>query len=74
MEERSYSLSPYATVFQAELMATAKAIDLCGSMYESFSLYTDTVSLFFVPSIANSENSQVAEIHELRAVLEIIWL
>lgn len=69
--EKSYSLPPYAVVFQAELMAIAKALVLCGSIHASFSLFTDSMPSLFALSAPNSQNSQLSKIHELREALEI---
>lgn len=71
--ERSYDLPSYATVFQTELAAITKALELCSSLYESSSLYTDSMCILMGLSNLSCQNSLVGDIHWLREGLEVKW-
>lgn len=71
--ESSFGLPPYATVFQVELIAILKGLELCGSLHEIFSVLSDSMSSLMALSDQNCKDPLVAEIHESRKGLEVDW-
>lgn len=72
--ERSFCLPIYATeVFQAELVVIPKAMELCISLYDSFTVLSDSRSLLMALVDPHSEEPLVAEKLELARGLEIKW-
>lgn len=69
--QRSFGLPPYATVFQAALVAIMKVLELCGSLHESFSVLNVSMSSLMALSNPSCQDMLFAGIHELRAGLEV---
>lgn len=72
-EERFFCLPVYATVFQPELVAILKALELCVSRYISFSVLSDSKSSLMEWEDPHNDEPLVNEILELVQGLEIKW-
>lgn len=70
--EHSYGLPSHTTVFQPELVAIMKSLELCSSRYE-FNVYSDSRSSLQALTIANSLHPLSVHLHELRSGMTIRW-
>lgn len=53
-------------MYQADLVAISKALELCGSTYDSFSIHNHSMALLIVLSNPNGEDPLIAKISTSR--------